>query len=68
MGKKLRLYIFFSHLEKAKYMPSHVYGLLDKEMISGNLDIVIQVATRKLSSLGPACYWVALESKEERVF
>lgn len=69
MGKKLRLYFyFFSHIEKAKYMPSHVYGLLDKEKISGNLNIVIQVATRKISSLGPAWYWVTLERKGREFF
>lgn len=54
MGKKLRLFFFFFHLEKDKYMLSHVYSVLDKEEISRNLTIVIQAAARKLSSLGLA--------------
>lgn len=47
-------------------MPSPVYDLLDKEKFSRNLNIVIQVAARKLSSLGLAWCRVALERKGER--
>lgn len=47
-------------------MPTHVYGLLGKEKMSRNLNIVVQVAARKLSSLGLAWYWVALERRGER--
>lgn len=53
-GKETQTFFFFFHLEKDKYMLSHVYSVLDKEEISRNLTIVIQAAARKLSSLGLA--------------
>jgi len=66
VGKKLRIFFPPARLEKAKYMPSHGCGLLDKEKTSRNLNIVVQVAARKFSSLGLVWHWVALQRKGER--